>query len=64
MSLRAAPDHLIEIKRYGWCVPCSQERNMKIRGPKVELTREGPTGDPLPLPSERQRKDGAKRQPR
>ena len=64
MSRRGAPDHLIEVKRYAWCVPCLTERNMKIGGPKVELTRDDLTGDPLPLPSERQWKEGMKWQRR
>lgn len=36
-------DHLIEVKRYGWCVPCRTERKMKIGGPHLELTRDPPT---------------------
>ncbi|HEY0626963.1 MAG TPA: hypothetical protein VGD10_09540 [Allosphingosinicella sp.] len=64
MSLKGKPDHLMELKRYGKCVPCFKERDVIIGGPKVELTREKLTGDPLPLPTERQWKDGMKWQRR
>ena len=64
LSLKGAPDHLTEVKRYGKCVPCHEERALKIGGPQVELTREDPTGEPMTLPTERQWKDGLKWQRR
>ena len=60
--MKGCPDHLQEVTRYGRCLPCDTERN--IRFPKLEFTRDPPTGDPLPLPSERQWKDGMKWQRR
>ena len=64
LSLKGKPDHLMEVHRYGRCVPCLTERQVKIGGPKVELTHEALTGDPLPLPSEREWKEGLKWQRR
>lgn len=59
LSLRGKPDHLIEVTRYARCMPCLAERNMKIGGPRLELTRDPPDGASLPLPSQRQWKEGA-----
>jgi hypothetical protein len=64
LSLKGAPDHLQEVSRYGKCLPCYTERNVKIGGPRLELTRDPPTGDPMTLPTERQRKQGLRRKPR
>ena len=57
LSLKGAPDQLQEVTRYAKCVPCLTDRKVKIGGPSLELTRDPPTGDPLPLPTERQWKD-------
>lgn len=56
LSLKGVPDDLKEVSRYGKCVPCYTDRNVKIGGPKLELTRDPPTGDPLRVP--RQWKEG------
>ena len=64
LSMKGRPDHLQEVARYAKCVPCSTELRMIIRCPKLELTRDPPTGDPLPLPTERQWKDRLKWQRR
>jgi hypothetical protein len=60
LSMMGKPDHLQEISRYGKCLPCLNERLVKIRSPNLELTREPLTGDPLPLPSEREWKQGVR----
>ena len=60
LSLRGRPDRLIEVKRYARCVPCLAERNMKIGGPRLDLTRDPPDGEAQPLPSQRQWKEGAR----
>ncbi len=59
-----APDDLGEVKRYAKCVPCLNERNVKIGGPKVELVRDPPTGEPMRLPTEREWKEGLRWQRR
>lgn len=46
-----ASDDLQEVTRFAKCVPCFTDRDVKIGGPKLELTRDPPTGDPLPLPN-------------
>jgi len=50
-----------EVKRYGKCMKCLEERREKITGPKVELVREEPDAEWLPMPSERQWRDGVRR---
>jgi hypothetical protein len=64
LSLKGWPDHVREVQRYGKCVPCLTERNEKIGSPRLELTRDPPTGDPLPLPTERQWREGMRWQRR
>lgn len=62
--MKGWPDDLKEVKRYGKCVPCLTERRMKIGGPKLELVRDAPTGEPMTLPTERQWKEGLRWQRR
>ncbi|MFC7499098.1 hypothetical protein ACFQRC_07670 [Enterovirga sp. GCM10030262] len=58
LSLKGATDDLREVSRYGKCVACLTERNMKIGGPKLELVRDAPTGEQMALPTGRQGKEG------
>ena len=58
------PDDLREVKRYGKCMPCLTGRNVKIGGPRLELTREAITGAPMTLPDDQQWKAGLRWQRR
>lgn len=62
LSMRGRPDHLVEVKRYGKCMTCLKERREVIKSPKVELVRDTPDAEWLPMPNDRQLKDGMKRQ--
>jgi hypothetical protein len=36
-----------------WCSRCAMVAPKKIKNPALELTRDAPTGEPLPMPEER-----------
>jgi len=61
LSVRGRPDHVTEVKRYGKCMTCLKERREIITGPKVELVRDKADAEWLPMPNDRQLKDGMKR---
>lgn len=49
---RGWPDRFAEVERRCLCGACLKRTGRKVRGAKLELVEEEPTGAPLPLPAQ------------
>ena len=47
-------DRLDRVARRFWCTRCWLSRKRRQHGPELVVTRDAPTGDPWPLPDERE----------
>ena len=48
------PDRFKDVQRRARCEPCFRDRRVIVRNPKLDLVHAEITGEPLPLPDERE----------